>query len=362
VSRLRTVAAETAAPVWSQAEWRAREEGARRAALAASGSDGDAWPVLVRACRAVMRTYTSGFFIASRFLPRAKRDLVEAVYAAVRYPDEVVDTFPLSAGERDACLDAWAAAYERGLATPSLRETLAAGIPAFLAGFIEVVRRLRIPIAHYRDFLAAMRRDIRPRPFGTLEDLIRSYIHGSAVVVGWCLTYAYGAAAPEDFPRALDAARDLGVALQMTNFARDVAEDHRRGRLYLPLDWLREEGIEESADPSDPARRVQFERVIHRLADEAAGRYRRAANSLDAFAPDCRVAMGACIAVYGGLNDRIRRAGFTPGCRAHVPGREKWRALPRSKWRVVPVACLGAGRDVRWLDRLAAVANREKAP
>ncbi len=356
---MRSKESATDAPPWNEAQWRACEEGARRAALAAAprrDDDDSAWTVLVRACRVVMRTYTTGFFVASRFLPRAKRDVVEAIYAAVRYPDEVVDAFPLSPEERLARFDAWAAAYERALAAPSLRHALAEGTPAFLAGFVHVVRRYAIPPAHYRDFLAAMRLDVRPRPFASLDDLIASYVHGSAIVVGWFLTHAYGAATPADFPRALDAARDLGIALQLTNFLRDVAEDHRRGRLYLPLDWLRAEGIERP-DPLDPAQRDAFTRVIRRLADEAARLYRRSAENLDAYAADCRTAIRACIAVYETLNDRIRRAGYTPGRRASVPGREKWHALPAAKWWVMPVAYVRAAHDQRWLKRLAATAS-----
>lgn len=340
------VGGDVSAANWTEAQWLGLEARARRAALAASEADGGAWPVLVRACRVVMRNFTTGFFVVSRFLPPGKRDVVEAIYAAVRYPDEVVDTFPLSADERCARLDAWAAAYETGLAAPTPREALAAGVPAFLAGFTDAVRRFRIPPRHYRDFLAAMRRDVRPRPYATLDDLIDSYVHGSAIVVGWFLTYAYGARAPADFPRALRAARELGVALQLTNFLRDVAEDHRRGRLYVPLDFLRAEGIERP-DPLDPAQREGFGRAIRRMAGEADARYRRAAADLDAYAPDCRIAIRACIDVYGLLNERIRRSERGIDHRESVPAREKWRVLPFSKYWRIPAAYARAALDRR---------------
>ena len=100
-------------------EWARRECHARRRALRA-GSEGAAWRVLNRESRRVMRAYTTSFFIVSRFLPRAKREEVEAVYAAVRYPDEVVDTFPLGAEERLRLLDGWRRHYETGLHCDSL--------------------------------------------------------------------------------------------------------------------------------------------------------------------------------------------------------------------------------------------------
>ncbi len=318
--------------VWTEEDWTAFEAETRRRALAAGAAG--AWTIIVRAARRVMRAYTTGFFIVSRFLPRHKRDRVEVIYATVRYPDEVADTFPLSAGERSTRLETWAAAYETALGCGSLGESLTAGVPCFLAAFREVVREAAIPPEHFRAFLEAMRRDVRPRPFATLEDLIENYIYGSAIVVGSFLAHMYGAAAPHRFPEALGAARELGIGLQLTNFVRDVAEDRRRGRLYLPLDLLQAEGLNAESDPLDPANRAGFERAIRRMAGLAEDCYERAARGLDAFAPDSRPAIRACIEVYGALNRRIREAG-TVGRRESVPFREKWRCLPRSKyWRV----------------------------
>src|SRR5215208_167556 len=85
--------------VMSMGEWALRERRTREGALGAR-SERAAWRVLNREARRVMRAYTTSFFIVSRFLPRAKREEVEAVYAAVRYPDEVVDTFSVDAQTR----------------------------------------------------------------------------------------------------------------------------------------------------------------------------------------------------------------------------------------------------------------------
>jgi phytoene synthase len=324
--------------VWSQAEWAMRERRARAAALGAH-SEQAAWRVLNREARRVMCAYTTSFFIVSRFLPRAKREEVEAVYAAVRYPDEVVDTFPLNAGERLRLLDEWGAHYEAGLKSATLREALARGVPAHLAAFTRVVRERDIPREHYRSFLDAMRLDIRPRPFETLDDLVRSYVYGSAVVVGYFLTHVYGARGPRDFVRALGSARDLGVALQLTNFLRDVAEDQRRGRVYLPADALRAEGVER-LDAADPRQQEPLARVLRRLASVAAQHYASAEADLDAFAPDCRLAIQACIKVYGRLNERIAASDGGVAHRESVPLREKFRALPVSKYWRIPLAYL----------------------
>lgn len=229
--------------VWSQQRWQMLEQETRQRALAAH-SDAETWEVLVKQARLVLKTYSTSFFIVTRFLPPAKRAKVEAIYAAVRYPDEVVDTFPLTQIQRTKLLDDWSEHYDAALRCRSLRQSLEQGAPCFVAAFAKVVRECGIPPEHYRAFLDAMRLDVWPRKFATLDDLIESYIYGSAIVVGYFLTYVYGSPRPQDFERALKSARDLGIALQLTNFLRDVAEDQQRGRFYLPQDLLRAEGID----------------------------------------------------------------------------------------------------------------------
>jgi phytoene synthase len=323
---------------WDASAWRERERLARGRALR-SRTERGAWRVLARESRAVMRSFTTSFFVVSRFLPREKRDEVEAVYAAVRYPDEVVDTFRLGAAEKLRLLEEWREAYETALTCRSIGDSLERGVPAHLAGFARVVRERAIPHEHYRAFLGAMRLDLDPRPYDTLDDLIQSYVYGSAVVVGYFLAHVYGARDAASFGRALSAARDLGVALQLTNFLRDVAEDQRRGRVYLPADFLRAEGVR-VLDARDPRQHKPLARVRRRLAAVAAEYYARARADLEAFSPDCRLAVRACVEVYGRLNERVATSAERLTRRESVPLREKFGALPASKYWRIPLAYL----------------------
>ncbi len=323
--------------VWNEEEWNLFEQDAHSRAV--SLSDPEGWRLIVRASRKIMRLYTTSFFIVSRFLPRMKRDQVEIIYASVRYPDEVVDTFPLTPSEKLERLNAWAGAYDTALQCKTLGDALRANVPCFLAAFAEVIRNNRIPPEHYCDFLAAMRRDVVPRPYDTLDDLINSYIHGSAIVVGYFLAHVYGAATPDDFPRALQSARDLGIGLQLTNFLRDIVEDHNRERMYLPVDLLRSEGLEH-ADVRDPAHRDAYLRVVKKLAAVASVHYTSASRQLDAFDSDSRIAIQACIKVYGRLNQRILENDHGIAVRESVSFREKWAVLPASKYWKIPLACL----------------------
>ncbi|HEX8688491.1 MAG TPA: squalene/phytoene synthase family protein, partial [Pyrinomonadaceae bacterium] len=149
----------------------------------------------------------------------------------------------------------------------------------------------------------------------------------------------YGSDGEENFPRALKSARALGVALQLTNFLRDVAEDQRRGRVYLPADALRAEGVE-ILDARDPRQREPLARVRRRLASIAADFYGRARAGLDAFSPDCRLAVRSCIEVYGRLNERVALSARGVTHRESVPLREKFEALPASKYWRIPLAYL----------------------
>jgi phytoene synthase len=264
---------------------------------------------------------------------------VEVIYAAVRYPDEVVDSFPFPPEERKALLDRWRGDFEHALAMDSLEQMLRSGISPFVAAFTVLTRETGIPPDEYRAFLDAMGRDIRPAPFATLEDLIEHYVYGSAVVVGLFLARVYGPSAPDRMDDALQSARDLGIALQLTNFLRDVREDWRRGRIYIPLDILREEGVD-IARLDDPAQEEPLLRAVRRLAGTADVHYQRAEESLDAFSPDCRIAIEACIRVYGALNRRIKQSPDSLKVRQSVPFAEKWRVLPPSKYWRLPLALL----------------------
>lgn len=328
-----------AAPlVWSYQQWEAIDRRTREVALASGHPDG-AWKEVTHRARTVLKTFSTSFFIVTRFLPPAKRAMVEAIYAAVRYPDEIVDSFPISKEERIVLLDTWSRGYETALQNPSLVDSLRQGVPCFIAGFAEVVRRTGIPAEHYRAFLDAMRLDIEPRRFDSLDDLIDSYVYGSAIVVGYFLTYVYGSPTREDFPRALESARDLGIALQLTNFLRDVAEDQRRGRVYLPVDLLRMEGIEQM-DATDQRQHPGLNRILTRLATITEDYYDRSLASIDAFNPDSRIAIKACIDVYRQLNGRI--AGNPRGIlhRESVPMLTKFKVLPPSKYWRLPLAYL----------------------
>lgn len=324
---------------WDLSRWQ-RLETKARGELARARSEQAAWRLAVRFSRRVLRAYSSSFFLVTRFLPRRKREQVEVIYASVRYPDEIVDTFPLPPARQIAMLDAWEHAYLDALRQEGMRTRAAAGIPWILAAFADVVHRANIPAEHYRAFLDSMRRDARPALYPDLESLIADYVYGSAIVVGYFLTHVYGPGPAATMTEALDCARELGIALQLTNFARDVFDDRRRNRLYLPLDMLSAEGLTPDRC-HDSCNRSALRRAVRRMALSADAGYNRARRRLGAFAPDCRAAIGACIEVYGALNRRFLDENAPARSRVSLSAAEKFRVLPADKYWRVPLAYAG---------------------
>lgn len=330
--------------MWKNEEWTAskwdRQERLLREHVADAGDDTQAWRHIVRQSRSILKTYSTSFFMVTRFLPPEKREQVEVIYASVRYPDEIVDTFPISPEEKRDRLKAWRADYETALTFASISDAVAQGVPGYLAAFAKVVKDRNIPTEHYHAFLDAMTYDIAPEGFDTLDSLINNYIYGSAIVVGYFLTHVYNPVQNDEFKRALKSARNLAIALQLTNFLRDIAEDKNRGRLYLPREVLTRHGIASQDELISGRRWPALQQVIRDLGDETDLYYARAEADIDAFMPDSRIAIQACIDVYRQLNDSLMQDTDKPLARVSVPMTDKFRVLPVSKYWRLPLAYL----------------------
>jgi phytoene synthase len=124
--------------------------------------------------------------------------------------------------------------------------------------------------------------------------------------------------------QALARACDLGVAMQLTNIARDVGEDARCGRLYLPLQWMREVGLDPDAWLASPVFDERIAGVVRRLLKAADMLYSRAAHGVALLPRDCRPAICAAGLVYAEIGRELERAGLdSVNTRAVVSGRRK---------------------------------------
>jgi phytoene synthase len=130
---------------------------------------------------------------------------------------------------------------------------------------------------------------------------------------------------------ALARACDLGVAMQLTNIARDVGEDARNGRLYLPRAWLREAGIDPQAWLQAPYFDAAVAGIVQRMLDAADALYRRAEHGIAGLPRDCRPAIHAARLVYAEIGRQLERCGLdSVHHRAVVCGRRKLALIARA--------------------------------
>src|SRR5512138_2096420 len=178
----------------------------------------------------ITRQHSKSFYFASGLLPEDKRSAVRALYAFCRTVDDIVDK--PSDTERDAQLGYWRRIVE---SDSSADHDLVA------AAWADTLTRYHIPRHYALQLIDGVARDLSQARYRTFDELA-TYCYGVASTVGLMSMYIVGFSSHEAVPYAIK----LGVALQMTNILRDVGEDYRNGRLYLPHEELAFYGIQEA--------------------------------------------------------------------------------------------------------------------
>jgi len=269
------------------------------------------------AARDVLAAKSKSFALAARLLPPAERTRAAVVYAFCRRADDAVDLAPPEArADAVARLRAELAALYRGQAAGD----------AILDAFAEVAAACRIPEHYPAELLAGMEMDAGGYRYQNLDQLLH-YCYRVAGTVGLMMCHVHGL----DDEGALVPAVHLGLAMQLTNICRDVAEDWGLGRLYLPADLLAAAGgdalveqlaAELAAGRPLPARAVPAAAsVVAHLLAEADRYYRSADSGMVALPWRAALAVRTARLVYAAIGDRIADRGFdvTAG-RAVVPG------------------------------------------
>jgi phytoene synthase len=184
------------------------------------------------------------------------------------------------------------------------------------------VRAFDLEVGDFEKFLDAMAMDLAVDGYGTYTELL-GYMEGSAAVIGTMMTPILEPADPAAGRAASEHARQLGLAFQLTNFIRDVAEDTARGRVYLPAEDLDRFGVRRrdlGAADTTPALRdlLAFE------VERARGHYRAAEPGIDLLAPSSRPCIRVAFDLYGGILDEVERAGYQVlDRRVRVPRRRR---------------------------------------
>lgn len=247
-----------------------------------------------KACSAAIRRGSKSFHLASLLLPAQTRQAARALYAFCRHSDDLIDD-PRSGMP----------------ALIRLRQRLDLiydGDPAPFAcdrAFSRVVHDHAIPKPVVEALLDGFAMDLEGRRHETIDD-VKAYATCVASSVGLMMASVMGVRDRA----ALARAADLGIAMQLTNIARDVGEDARNGRLYLPLDWLAEQGIDAEAFLREPRFSPALGSVVERLLDEAARHYRLGHAGIRSLPKPCRHAIRTAALVYEAIGTSIAANGY----------------------------------------------------
>jgi phytoene synthase len=270
-----------------------------------------------RYCAKLTAQYSRTFYWASGMLPADKRRAVRALYAFCRVSDDIVDA---AGGNPEVELRIW---QQRILGPPSASEDLVT------VAWLDTQARYRIPSRYPEQLIEGVARDLGQTRYRSFFDLA-SYAYGVASTVGLMSMHIIGFSGAEAIPYAVK----LGVALQLTNILRDVAQDHRAGRIYLPQQELATYGLSET----DLAAGVVDERwrAFMRFQIERNRQlYAEAWPGIALLNRDGRLATGAAARFYGAILDDIERHDYNVfDRRAYVTGWEKASMLPRIWWAV----------------------------
>jgi phytoene synthase len=265
------------------------------------------------ACRRLLKGGSRSFHAASRLLPERIRAPASALYAFCRVADDAIDLAPRHDRHR---LDMLNRRLDRIYAgRPDDRPVDRA--------FARTVAAFGLPRALPDAMLEGFLWDCEERRYRSLVDLA-AYGARVAGSVGAMMAVLMDRRAPEVLARATD----LGVAMQFTNIARDVGEDARAGRLYLPTDWLEAADINPDAWLANPVSSPALSRIVRQLLVAADELYRRADAGIAALPADCRPAIQAARRLYAGIGDEILRRDINVvTTRAVVPASRKLRLL-----------------------------------
>lgn len=276
-------------------------------------------------CSTLTAEHSRSFHLSSSLLPSEKRRAVRALYAFCRVTDDIVDR---ADGDSREALELW---RERALSfSPPVDDPVA-------VAWADARLRFNVPQHYAEQLINGVARDMSQSRYESFEDLA-SYSYGVASTVGLMSMHITGFSGKVAIPYAVK----LGVALQLTNILRDVAEDWRRGRIYLPLRELADYGLSEAdldrgvvTDAWRSFMRFQIARN-RQLYDEAWP-------GISLLDPEGRLAIGAAADLYRAILNDIEANDYDVfSRRAYVGTWGKLARMPRVWWQTRSMKPVGS--------------------
>jgi 15-cis-phytoene synthase len=262
----------------------------------------------LEAARIAIAHGSKSFAAAARLFDPYTRDSAMMLYAWCRHCDDVIDGQVLGYKNPAAPplkgIEALLHLEQQTKRAFMPNSTVPLAHPAFEA-LREVVRRHALPEHYALDHLTGFRMDVQERLYHTFDDTL-DYCYHVAGVVGLMMAWIMGVRDEAVLARA----RDLGNAFQLTNIARDLVEDARNNRLYLPADWLKAAGLPARTTAIiDPRHRAALAGVAARLIAEAEPLYASALIGIKALPFRSRWAIATARGVYRQIGIEVKRHG-----------------------------------------------------
>lgn len=272
-------------------------------------------------CEQIIRKHSASFFVASRLLPKGVKEDARALYAWCRRADDAVDLAP--PGRQYSAVVRLFAELDSVYAGAGCDDPV-------LGEFQRVVQARRIPRHYPQELLLGMEMDAQGRSYETTNEL-RLYCYRAAGTVGLMMSHVMGLR----HSPALQNAAHLGLAMQLTNICRDVAEDWERGRMYLPEELLARHSTRLQApgvgNTVPEHARDGLSRVVADLLDESERYYVSGDSGARYLGFRCQLAVRAARHIYSAIGERLRRRGCdVVGPRAHTTGFHKALLLCRA--------------------------------
>jgi squalene synthase HpnC len=287
-------------------------------------------------CHRIARASHSNFYYAFFLLPKPKRDGLAALYAFMRLVDDVADEgADLAAKQRG--LAKWRAALDQaingqeqifdGSAAMATPAPGLSGAAELLPALVDTMQRYKMPARYLHDLISGAEMDLTVRTYSTF-DRLREYCYRVAGTVGLTCTHVFG----YSDARALDLAERLGLAFQLTNIIRDVHEDCRLGRVYLPEEDLQRYGV--SAGDFGRNEATLGVRELLRFESERAWQlYEEGSALLGLIDADSRGALWLLVHTYTALLSRIESLDFAVfGERVRLPKTEKMMFIAKARF------------------------------
>ena len=272
--------------------------------------------IAYRHCEAITVEHSRTFFLASALLPYPKRRAVRALYAFCRISDDLVDRAEPDPKNK---IMAW---QEVALCAHPSEDNLAA------LAWADTRARYGIPRRYAEQLIEGVSRDLEQKRYESFEEL-SAYCYGVASTVGFMAMHIIGFEGRQAIPYALK----LGVALQLTNILRDVGEDWRAGRVYLPQQELAEFGLSEE-DLAQGRVDARWQAFMRFQIERNRRLYQEAAPGIALLERDGRFAIAAAADLYQAILDDIEAHQYDVFTRrAHLTGWGKIRRLPGIWWR-----------------------------